>query len=81
MMMKNGKVIKNKGATEEAVGELPNIGPVNNVMHSLFDRVTCELNGIDINNSNKYYPWKSYITNLLSYNSEAKASWMQEFGW
>ena len=81
MVQKDGSRIKNINETEENIGTLPLIGPVNNVMHSMFERVTCELNGIDMNSSNKYYPWKSYITNLLSFNSESKSTWMDQFGW
>ena len=81
MVNKDGSRIKNIGGTGEHDGTLPKIAPVNNIMHSLFEQVSCKFNRKDINVASKYYPWKSYLTNLLSYDGEAKASWMTEFGW
>ena len=78
MINKDGTIIQNIAKTGEADGRLPLIAPINNVMHSLFDQVSCKLNSKDVNLASK---WKSYITNLLSYNAESKGTWMNEFGW
>ena len=81
MVNKDGSAIQNIGIAEGSIGTPPWIGPINNVMHSLFDQVTCKIGNMDVNTSEKYYPWKSYVSSLLSYNSEAKSTWMTEFGW
>ena len=82
MVMKNGTAIPNIPATSEEEGDrIPQIGPVNNILHSLFDQVTCDFNNSVLNSASKYYPWKAYLTSLLSYNTEAKSTWMNEHGW
>ena len=81
MVNKDGSVIQNIGKHEGNIGTIPWIGPVNNIMHSLFDQINCKIGNMDVNTSDKYYPWKSYVSSLLSYNSEAKSTWMTEFGW
>ncbi len=56
------------------------IGPVNNVMHSLFEECKIYLNDILINDSNENYPYKALIIDLLSYGSDAKYSFLQAQG-
>jgi hypothetical protein len=53
------------------------VGPVNNFMHSLFSQVEVKLNNKLIENSNTTYAYKSYITDLLNYNQDAKESFLQ----
>jgi hypothetical protein len=50
------------------------VGPVNNLLHSLFSQVDVSLNGTLITNSTNTYPYRAYIENLLSYGPAAKKS-------
>ena len=50
------------------------VGPVNNFMHSLFSQITVSLNNKIVENTNGYYPYRSYIENTLNYNVDAKNS-------
>ena len=34
-----------------------------------------------MNPAGKYYPWKAYLNTLLSFNSEAKNTWLMQQGW
>ena len=48
------------------------VGPVNNLLHSLFSQVDISLNGTLITNSTNTYPYRAYIEDLLSYGTSAK---------
>jgi len=50
------------------------VGPVNNLLHSLFSQVDVSLNGTLITNSTNTYPYRAYLENLLSYGPAAKSS-------
>jgi hypothetical protein len=50
------------------------VGPVNNLLHSLFSQVDVSLNGTLITNSLNTYPYRAYFENLLSYGPAAKSS-------
>ena len=72
------KIVKDDGT--EIVYDADNkanceqVGPVNNWASSLFEQVHVKLNGTDVNQSSKYYPYISYLHNLLYYGDEAKTS-------
>lgn len=51
------------------------------MLHSLFESVSVDIGRNELNRSSKYYPWKAYMIQLLSYNSEAKSTWMDQMGW
>jgi hypothetical protein len=69
----------------KADGTLPNqaskVAPVNNMLHSLFEGITLTINDIPITVSKIGYPYKAYITNLLSYNKAVKATHLVTQGW
>ena len=46
-------------------------------MHSLFSQIEVKLNNKSIENSNTTYAYKSYISDLLNYNVDAKESILQ----
>ena len=50
------------------------VGPINNLLHSLFSQVTLWLNNTQIENSNGSYAYRAYIENLLNYGTGAKTS-------
>ena len=56
------KIGKGKG---DAIAFGEKMGPINNVLHSLFTKVTVELGGLDVQHSNNLYAYQSYITDLL----------------
>ena len=45
------------------------VAPINNFMHSLFSQVDVTIGNLTIENSNKLYPYKAYISDLLNNNS------------
>ena len=47
----------------------------------MFETVVISLNGTNVNKQAGKYPYRSYITKLLSYPEAAKHSWMQSEGW
>ena len=56
------------------------IGPVNNILHSLFQRVTMKLNGCQVTDTPDNYCYKSYLVTLMSYSNEAKTSTLESTG-
>ena len=56
------KIVKGNG---DAIAFGEKMGPINNVLHSLFTKVTVELGGLDVQHSNNLYAYQSYITDLL----------------
>ena len=54
-----------------------NIGPINNLLSSLFQQIEVTFNSITVENSNSTYPYRAYIENLLNYSQESKDSYLQ----
>jgi hypothetical protein len=61
-------------ANGTALDPADTVGPVNNLLHSLFSQVDVSLNGTLITNSTNTYPYRAYLENLLSYGPAAKTS-------
>lgn len=57
------------------------VGPVNNFLHSIISQVDLTLQNKLVTSTTTHYPYKSYITNLLSYESEAKDSQLTSQLW
>ncbi len=55
----------------------PNIGPVNNLIHSLFSQCQVYLNNKGVENTNSNYAYKAYLNNLLCYGREAKETFFE----
>ena len=72
--------IKQKGA-EAFITDTEIVGPVNNLLHSMFSQVKIKLNDKDVENSNSYYHYKAYLENLLSYSDEIKRTYLENEGW
>lgn len=66
--------IRKKVNDKYEIIDADNIGPVNNLLHSLFSQVTLWLNNTQIENSNGSYAYRAYIENLLNYGTGAKSS-------
>jgi len=63
------KIVKENG-NDLAVTD--GVGPVNNLLHSLFSQVDVSLNGTSITKSSDSYPYRAYLENLLSFGPAAK---------
>jgi len=48
--------------------------PVNNFLHSMFDKVTVHLNEMEITSKSSYYPYRAYIESYLGYSRGYKKS-------
>lgn len=57
------------------------IGPVNNIIHSIFAQVELLLNNIPVNRSSAHYPFKAYIFNTLNFGGEVKSSVLSNEGY
>ncbi len=56
------------------------VGPVNNVLHSLFSECRLYIEGYLVNDNNENYHYKSFIIDTLSYDISAKFSFLQAQG-
>jgi hypothetical protein len=69
----------------KANGEVPDakkiVAPVNNVLHSLWSSVRLEINDIPITISPFNYPYKAYISNMLTYSGAVKSAQLGCQGW
>lgn len=57
------------------------VAPVNLVLHSLFSDCSVSLNNVKVSCSNGLYGYRSYISTLLSYGSDAKKSQLTAEGY
>lgn len=57
------------------------ISCVQNLAHSMFRRIEVSLNDTPITDPNLFYPYRAYIQDLLSQNTEAQKFWMPMQGW
>ena len=55
--------------------------PINNLLHSMFKDVECQVNNQVINQNNSCYPYLSYIVTLLSYSDDYLDTQGFTFGW
>lgn len=69
----------------KANGELPaassTVSTVNNLLHSLFESVRLTINDFLISSASKYYPYKSYISTVLTYPTIVKNAQLATQGW
>ena len=68
------KIIKVDGHDLEADS---NVAPVNNFLHTMFSSVDLYLNNKLISSNSDTYPYRAYIENLLSYNSDSKSTFLK----
>jgi hypothetical protein len=57
------------------------IGPVNNLLHSMFSQVQVKIAGTEVENSNSNYSYRAMYENLLCYGPDAKSSFLTMEGW
>ena len=54
-----------------------NIGPVNNLLSSLFQQIEVLFNSITVENTNSTYCYRAYLENLLNYSKESKDTFLE----
>lgn len=66
-------------------GNLPdtnkNVSVVNNIGHSMWQAVRLTINDTEITTTGGLYPYKAYISNLLTYDTFVKAHQLSQQGW
>jgi hypothetical protein len=72
------KLTKADGVT--TIGKDQHVAPINNILHSLISSCNVSLNNVPINDTINHYPYRSYITDLLGFDSNARYSWMEATG-
>ena len=72
------KIVKKDGA---AVTTAKKVIPVNNILHSLWEKITVTIEGKEVTTSNKAYPYKAMFSTLLSYQKDTKDSQLQAQGY
>ncbi|XP_064647463.1 uncharacterized protein F54H12.2-like [Lineus longissimus] len=72
------KVTKADGTDLE---ENAKVGPVNNLLYTLFSQIDLSLNGQLVTSANNTYPYRAYIETLLSYGEQVKKSQLQAGLW
>ncbi|XP_046373233.1 uncharacterized protein F54H12.2-like [Haliotis rufescens] len=74
------KIVKGDGTD---VAATDNVGPVNNVLHSMFREVRVMLgqNQTEITPSLGTYPYRAYIENCLTYSADVMSNVLQCQGW
>ncbi len=73
--------VKAKVVQADGTALVTQVTPVNLMLHSLFSQVDVSLNGKLVTPSTNNYPYKSYISTLLSYGREAKLSQLTSALW
>lgn len=72
------QIVKSDGSLPPSSSK---VSTVNNILHSLFDSVRLTINDYLISTSSKYYPYKNYITTVLTYPSTVKNAQLATQGW
>ncbi|XP_043271245.1 uncharacterized protein F54H12.2-like [Venturia canescens] len=67
--------------SKDAPKELPEIAPVNNLLHSMFNQVDVYLNQKLVSPPNNAYAYRAYIETLLNYGPAAKKSHLTSVLW
>lgn len=82
--LKLGLIIKKEDNTnlnhqnaDGTEGPDKNIGPCNLPLHSLFSQVEMVMNDNLVSSSNNTYPYRAYISSILSYGKNVKDTWIE----
>lgn len=57
------------------------IVPVNNLLHSLFNRIEIKINDVEVTRAPSIYSYRAYFDTLLSFSKQAKKGYLQCVGW
>jgi len=72
------RIVKKDGTLPASTAK---VAPVNNILCSLFESVRLYVNDRNITGSPGYYPYKCYISNVLTYSTIVKGSQLQTQGY
>lgn len=75
------KIEVNDNNSWRPIKDTDKVGITNNFLHSIFSQVDVSIGNLTIENSNKLYPYKAYITNLLNHDDENKQTDGLCHGW
>lgn len=64
-----------------AIDKAKLVAPINNILHSLWKKIDLHINDQCLSTNNDLYSYKSYMTNLMTYGSDAKQTHLQTQGW
>lgn len=78
-LFKTDNNVKTAVAIADASRKL--FSPINNLLHSLFQRIDLELNGKLVTSTSQHAPYRAYIETLLNYDSHAMETHLQGVGW
>lgn len=67
--------------TDKDNDDSANVGPVNNLLHSMWSQIDVFFNQKPVSPANNLYAYRAYIENLLNYGPSAKASHMSTVLW
>lgn len=67
--------------SDGTAGRDPHVAPVNGFMHSMFSQVDVSLNDTMVSQSTNTYPYRAYLTSLLSYGDAVKDTWLNMELW
>jgi len=72
-------IVKKDGSSLPDITSI--VAPVNNMLHSLFTSVSMQVGNQYITLTPEYYPYKTYLQNLLTFDDDVKGSALQSQGY
>jgi len=72
------KLLKNDGSDTTAGKK---VVPINNTLHSIWEKISVTIEGREVTTSNKNYGYKAILTTLLSYGKTAKETQLRAQGY
>ena len=82
MLKGDGTLVETTQGNPETAGAQAKVGPVNLLFHSLFRQVDLTMNDVLVSTSWDTYPYRAYITTMLSYGKATKDTWLRHLeGW
>ena len=73
------KIALKKNKTEWLDGAVDNVVPINNIASSIVKKMSMRLGSTTMDSN--YHYLKSYITDLYTFDSQQKSSFLQPAGW
>jgi hypothetical protein len=74
------KIVKPDGSNL-AAADVPIVGPVNNILHSMFQEVGLILGTKPVSDPSNMYPYRAYLENLLNYDKTVQKNRLLTEGW
>ena len=78
---KQTTVVAGAESKPNVLAENDEISVVNNLLHSMFEKVELSVQSTVVNPHSSMYPYRAYIENLLGYSEEAKKTYLALAGW